>query len=496
MRIVTWANPSGPEPHPEEKLAPAADSKQPWVSILVGRNGSRKSLLLRFLAEAALGTDSVRLQNHPTLKPRLKTHPPNAVAARVIAISGTPFDRFRRQKLPTSTTKVVLQEAEARYYYLGLKAANGATGLSQSVRTLAHLLFDQPQRHLPTQSKNIFEFLQLLPRLSVVLRRHSSISVSRNDKDRGSLPLSAMSPEKLTRRFRELSAELNRHVREMAVDKRSTHGEREARVLSLRSVLDNRAKVRQALAKLPGNFAFSLANGVPKSHPSASSPDLGCHVNDLIEVGLVVVSHIALFRADAEEKQVVVPESDLSSGQWQLLSSMLELSLAATDNSVVFIDEPENSLHPGWQISYIDLLTRMLSGTNGCHVVVATHSPLIASGVRTKEGNVVQLVRLDSAPLGVSMVPRELTYGWEAGDVYHDVFEMKTTRAKSFIEHVDRALEIVGTGQIATEFAELKRLSVLLQGMSESLPSQDPMRQIIAAIVAVVNSQPARTKAA
>ena len=94
------------------------------------------------------------------------------------------------------------------------------------------------------------------------------------------------------------------------------------------------------------------------------------------------------------------------------------------------------------------------------------------------------------------MVPRELTYGWEAGDVYHDIFDMETTRAKSFIEHIDRALEIVGTDRSAAETAELKRLAKRLQGMSESLPAQDPMRQIIAAIVAVVGAQSGKTKGA
>ncbi|WP_236180020.1 AAA family ATPase [Pseudomonas mosselii] len=69
--------------------------------------------------------------------------------------------------------------------------------------------------------------------------------------------------------------------------------------------------------------------------------------------------------------------SGASSGQQQMLCSIIGLATALRDDSVVLIDEPELSLHPQWQQTYLDTLISALEPFRGCHVIVATHSPLI-----------------------------------------------------------------------------------------------------------------------
>ncbi|MBC7490491.1 MAG: AAA family ATPase [Glaciimonas sp.] len=70
--------------------------------------------------------------------------------------------------------------------------------------------------------------------------------------------------------------------------------------------------------------------------------------------------------------------TDASSGEQQLISSLFGIVAEAESGSLILIDEPELSLHPEWQTRFLDLLLGVMEPFNGCHIVIATHSALIA----------------------------------------------------------------------------------------------------------------------
>jgi predicted ATPase len=73
---------------------------------------------------------------------------------------------------------------------------------------------------------------------------------------------------------------------------------------------------------------------------------------------------------------------DLSSGERSYILTLLSLIFMSKDNSIIIYDEPENSLHPQWQIDVIKDIWNITSKiVSNCKVVIATHSPLIISGV-------------------------------------------------------------------------------------------------------------------
>lgn len=84
---------------------------------------------------------------------------------------------------------------------------------------------------------------------------------------------------------------------------------------------------------------------------------------------------------------------ELSSGQLQIIGTMLSLATMVEDNSLVLIDEPELSLHPSWQLEWLEILNACLKRHKGCHVIVATHSPLIVSDAYARG---LQVISLDS----------------------------------------------------------------------------------------------------
>lgn len=80
-----------------------------------------------------------------------------------------------------------------------------------------------------------------------------------------------------------------------------------------------------------------------------------------------------------------------SSGQQQMLCSIFGLASALEDDAIVLIDEPELSLHPRWQMSFFKHLEAALAGVVACHVIIATHSPLIAQAGAAHGAEIVQM---------------------------------------------------------------------------------------------------------
>jgi ABC-type cobalamin/Fe3+-siderophores transport system ATPase subunit len=83
-----------------------------------------------------------------------------------------------------------------------------------------------------------------------------------------------------------------------------------------------------------------------------------------------------------------------SSGQQQLLCTFLGLASALVDNAVVLIDEPELSLHPSWQLKFIAHIENVLSVVSNCHVIIATHSPLITQAAISHGAEIKELAPL------------------------------------------------------------------------------------------------------
>lgn len=67
---------------------------------------------------------------------------------------------------------------------------------------------------------------------------------------------------------------------------------------------------------------------------------------------------------------------DLSSGEQHELVMLYELLFGVQDNALILIDEPELSLHVGWQIRFLPDLQR-IQQLRPMQIIMATHSPQI-----------------------------------------------------------------------------------------------------------------------
>ena len=98
------------------------------------------------------------------------------------------------------------------------------------------------------------------------------------------------------------------------------------------------------------------------------------------------------FKGINEDKQLIFINQNneefgiegLSSGEQQILSKVFPLFTDNMRGHVILIDEPEDSLHPAWQVGYIPVLRRCAQN-NDCQFILATHSPQIISSAYKEE---------------------------------------------------------------------------------------------------------------
>lgn len=92
------------------------------------------------------------------------------------------------------------------------------------------------------------------------------------------------------------------------------------------------------------------------------------------EKGLIAKFYADSFGEDAPELDV----SKLSAGEKNLISLFYELIFKNNKNSLIFIDEPEASLHIDWQRILLENISKICEKKN-IQAIVTTHSPSVVS---------------------------------------------------------------------------------------------------------------------
>ena len=170
----------------------------------------------------------------------------------------------------------------------------------------------------------------------------------------------------------------------------------------------------------------------------------------------------------------------MSSGEFAMLAMILSISAAANDNhTLILIDEPELSLHPNWQMTFIDNLDRALKNQN-CHLVITTHSHMLVSDLPMNRSTVSQWEKGRDGIIVANQIS-ENTYGWSAEEVLLKVFKTATDRNRYFGERIAKLLEQMGNNtispkEVADELKDLKEISLHLSDV-------DPMKMGLNTII-------------
>ncbi|WP_313442260.1 AAA family ATPase [Stenotrophomonas sp.] len=429
------------------QIVSRGDYRDGWITVFIAENGCKKSLLLRCLAEHAMG----RRTRESGLVGRVD--PAARRPHRVIALSGTPLDRFPRVGTTDLKSRRKRVSAANSFVYIGPRASNGMAGIGQSERSFVGSLIAN-RADLVGRSENLsraFSFVGLAPSVAIYLEIAQRLD-----------------SESFVRGLHEY------------IDELSAAGlGRNSEVVELKRAL-GRFGSAGALSIVASKLRESIQRGVAQITLSEGyiSVDRGLSVallELLMRSGALEISRTEFTRVSDGVK---ISGDHLSSGQWSWLGTFGGLALEIREETLTLVDEPENSLHPKWQRSFVPELRRIVSGYAGGQVVVATHSPLIASGISPDWGQVRTLSRGDRSNSVVNSQPLLNVFGWNSSDVYDGIFGLESSRSPDFLREINSVLAVIAANESISK-AHVAGLRKKLRSLSNSLPDFDPMKNIL-----------------
>lgn len=444
-----------------------------WVSVVIGRNGVGKSRLLAGIADvfdriddrrSVISRDSVSVSlieyicedRHVVLKLNerdvvsatcdgqkcLLSELP--LPSKIIALTTTPFDKFRisrsAMRLPDRSV-----QPEGRYTYLGLRDRSGRASTTATIFRALEGLFEaskgSDERRL--RIADIFTFLGYEPRVEVRYRFRMSERAQIQRAIDGAPIEEIISPHE----SRPSSRGLGRFSNDP-------------------DAIDLIRKVGQEVNRRGGLQAFSLqADFLGQSDDDMFFRD----VQQLRRLGVVEMTAVEVQR---QQDGTILDLRYASSGELGIVTGFLGLASVIRDNSLVFIDEPEISLHPEWQTRYVELLTRTFAHFHGCHFILATHSPLILSDIEAQSSSVVSLDpdrrRAESA---VAFAGKSYDY------LLATAFEEPGNNNLFVKEEIIRALRLAADGK--TRSAEFVELIGWLTSIQSTLRNDSPIVELI-----------------
>ena len=132
------------------------------------------------------------------------------------------------------------------------------------------------------------------------------------------------------------------------------------------------------------------------------------------------------------KKDSVYGIENSSSGETHLLCQFIGIMADIRHNSLILIDEPENSSHPDWQMRYVGWLKHIFNEYRDCHFVIATHSPLILANMKATDSTIVRLKRGFNNYVVSEGGMEKGCYSWTIDEILRDVMEMKSNRTEDF----------------------------------------------------------------
>lgn len=201
----------------------------------------------------------------------------------------------------------------------------------------------------------------------------------------------------------------------------------------------------------------------------------------LRQIGLLYSPEIYLSRYGNYSLQ------ESSSGEYHFFSSMVALMATVKMNSLIFLDEPEISLHPNWQMNYVSFVRKLFSDPNynTSHILIATHSHFLVSDLNGEDSKIIGLKRSSGKNhIKVVDLPKNMdTYGWSAEDVLYNVFDVLTIRNKYVANVIGDILEELSVGsKNKTNVLDRDRLELLLH-LNKNLKDIDPLKKVVESIL-------------
>jgi predicted ATP-binding protein involved in virulence len=233
------------------------------------------------------------------------------------------------------------------------------------------------------------------------------------------------------------------------------------------------------LIKIDGSSSKLLKFNLSKKEDLEKLKLNGEAINNLYSLNLLYDPKIEIFSFDGDEYSL----EDSSSGEHNLITSLIGLMATIKPDSLLLIDEPEISLHPNWQMKYVSFLKDVFDKDiyNTSHILIASHSHFIVSDL---EGNSSKVIGLSKGQ-DIEVVPFEKnlnTFGWSAEEVLLKVFKVATSRNYYVAEKLGLMLDFIASEKSTNETIKEKFIELELDKIA-GLTNEDPLKTVYDTIV-------------
>ena len=189
---------------------------------------------------------------------------------------------------------------------------------------------------------------------------------------------------------------------------------------------------REMIVDVPYFIAATVNNEIFKNPelPARGAIDKVCNeINSIFDV-LEIDSKMVGLNPEGEKLPIfknsagkIFDINNLSSGEKQLFVRAMALRMLNANNSIILIDEPEISMHPGWQQRIVRVYEKI--GNNN-QIIIATHSPHVVASV-PKES--VKLLKRENGQIKVVEYDQiNGAYGLPVDIVLKELMELDTVR--------------------------------------------------------------------
>ncbi|WP_186429670.1 AAA family ATPase [Clostridium sp. BSD9I1] len=467
-----------------------SNNEVPFTTVLIGANGTGKSFLLAEVSELFRQIHQ-KIFNNRILKLKYKFYEVEYSIGKhkvIITISDNKIINIKYNLkdinikdidkneliLPISNLAVSyllndkfyfankkdLVDTDENYKYLGIRQASNVAFTSSISNQVQNCLIElMLKANNGDHLKKIFNFLtfdlkfnlQIVAKRKTLFNKNNLEKAIQNEIDKSN-----------NRRS------IRKDFRDDAIAKITTDDIKEIKEMIVGAELDN-IKYKNII-----NYYFDLQK---KSAYDVLESQYNC-IKKMIDLRLININLVFY------KKDIKFNFDDASSGEKQILFTFLNMLNNIQHGSLILIDEPEISLHPNWQMTYISCLKSIFQEYNDCHFLIATHSHYIISDLKSESSSVVVLKReLDGNDINSKLL-KEDTYAWSAENILYNVFQLRTTRNYYF--EVDLRNLVTLVENKSNNLEEIKKLYDKL--LKYTCGKEDPLSIILHSVEAYIEN--------
>ena len=183
------------------------------------------------------------------------------------------------------------------------------------------------------------------------------------------------------------------------------------------------------------------------------------------------------FRLKIEGEDEPIEFSELSEGEQQLISVIGFLRFTKDQDSLFLLDEPDTHLNPLWGMEYQEMLSDAMSGEKTSQIIMATHDPMVISGMTRKSVRVMRKNKSGTHTMIEAPPPDEDPQGMGIGRILtSDMFGLRSILDNKTQAVLDKKRELLAKSELTEkDLAKLDEYNEKLRGIDVTLLATDPL---------------------